>query len=320
MQENKLLKVSSNPHVRDKETTTTIMLDVLIALIPATLFGVYNAGPNRVYCGLLIAITVITCVLAELLFEKAIGKKSTIGDLSAVVTGVLLALNLPNNLPLWMAVIGALFAIIVVKQIFGGIGQNIMNPALAARCFLFLSFSQHMTNFILDGVSTATPLAVLKNGGEVVPLKNMFLGNIGGTIGETSTIAILIGAVYLLARKIIDYRIPLAYIASFSVFILIFGDKAFDFDYLLIHLCGGGLMLGAFFMATDYVTAPITPIGRIVYGIILGLLTGLFRIFGPNAEGVSFAIIFGNILVPLIEKFTMPRTFGYKKRRGGKKA
>ncbi len=320
MKENKLLKVSSNPHVRDKETTTTIMLDVLIALIPATLFGVYNAGTNRVYCALLVLITVVTCVLAELLFQKLIGKKTTIFDLSAVVTGVLLALNLPNNLPLWMAVLGALFAIIVVKQIFGGIGQNIMNPALAARCFLFLSFSQHMTNFVIDGVSSATPLALLKNSGVETPLKHMFLGNIGGTIGETSTVAILIGAIYLLAKKIIDYRIPLAYLLTFSVFILIFGDKSFDLHYLLMHLCGGGLMLGAFFMATDYVTAPITPMGRIVYGIILGLLTGLFRIFGPNAEGVSFAIIFGNLLVPLIEKFTMPRVFGFSKRKGGKRA
>lgn len=320
MKENKLLKVSSNPHVRDKETTTTIMLDVLIALIPATLFGVYNAGVNRVYCALLVLITVVTCVLSELLFQKLIGKKTTIFDLSAVVTGVLLALNLPNNLPLWMAVLGSLFAIVVVKQIFGGIGQNIMNPALAARCFLFLSFSQHMTNFVVDGVSSATPLALLKNSGVETPLKHMFLGNIGGTIGETSTVAILIGAIYLLVKKIIDYRIPLAYILTFSVFILIFGDKSFDMQYLLMHLCGGGLMLGAFFMATDYVTAPITPMGRIVYGIILGLLTGLFRIFGPNAEGVSFAIIFGNLLVPLIEKFTMPRVFGFSKRKGGKRA
>ncbi len=318
MEEKKLLKVSSNPHVRDKESTTTIMLDVLIALIPATLFGVYNSGEYRIYSALLILITVVTCVLAEMLFETALGRKNTVKDLSAVVTGVLLALNLPCNFPLWMAVIGALFAIIVVKQIFGGIGQNIMNPALAARCFLLLSFSQHMTNFVVDSVTSATPLEVLKTSGEMTPIKNMFLGNIGGTLGETSTIAILVGAVYLLAKKIIDYRIPFAYIASFSIFILIFGDKSFDLDYLLMHLCGGGLMLGAFFMATDYVTAPITPLGRIIYGIILGVLTGLFRIFGNSAEGVSFAIIFGNLLVPLIEKISMPKPFGYHKQKGVK--
>lgn len=318
MEDKKLLKVSSNPHVRDAETTGTIMLDVLIALIPTTLFGIYNSGEYRIYSALLIFITMLTCVLAELFFEKIVGKKSTISDLSAALTGLLLALNLPANFPLWMAVIGALFAIIVVKQIFGGIGQNIMNPALAARCFLFLSFSQYMTNFLVDGVTTATPLAVLKTTGEVTPLKNMFMGNIGGTLGETSTIAILIGAVYLLAKKIIDYRIPFAYIATFAIFILIFGDKAFDLDYLLMHLCGGGLMLGAFFMATDYVTAPITPLGKILYGIILGVLTGLFRIYGPNAEGVSFAIIFGNLLVPLIEKITVPKHFGYQSKKGVK--
>lgn len=316
MEVKKLLKVSSNPHVRDKETTGTIMMDVIIALIPATLFGVYNAGQNRVYAGILVAITVLTCVLSELLFQKALGRKCTVNDLSAVVTGLLLALNLPANFPLWMAVIGAIFAIIVVKQIFGGIGQNIMNPALAARCFLFLSFSQQMTNFVYDGVTSATPLAILKQSGEFTPLKQMFLGNVGGTLGETSTIAILVGAAYLLGKRIIDYRIPFAYIASFSVFILLLGEQKFDANYLLLHLCGGGLMLGAFFMATDYVTAPITPLGKIVYGIILGILTGLFRIYGPNAEGVSFAIIFGNILVPLIEKFTMPIPFGYSRKKG----
>ena len=321
MEDNKMLKVSSNPHVRDCESTTTIMMDVLIALIPTTLFGVYNSGDYRMYSALLIFITVTTCVLSELLFQKLLNKKTTINDLSAVVTGLLLALNLPCNFPLWMAVFGALFAIVVVKQIFGGIGQYIMNPALAARCFLFLSFTSHMTNFVIDGVTKPTPLAELKNGDVTTPLRNMFMGNVGGTLGETSTIAILIGAAYLLIRRIIDYRIPFAYIASFSVFILIFGDNRFDLEYLAMHLCGGGLMLGAFFMATDYVTAPITPMGKVIYGIILGVLTGLFRIFGPNAEGVSFAIIFGNILVPLIKKVTMPTVFGYgKKKKGGKKA
>lgn len=318
MENTRLLKVSSNPHVRDKETTSSIMLDVLIALIPATLFGIYNAGQYRLHTIFLIIITVSTCVLSELFFEKLLGRKNTIMDLSAAVTGLLLALNLPSNFPLWMAVVGALFAVIVVKQIFGGIGQNIMNPALAGRCFLFLSFSQQMTAFTYDSITGATPLAVLKSTGEMTSLKQMFLGNIGGTIGETSVIAILIGAIYLLAKKVIDYRIPLWYILSFAVFILIFGDKPFDIDYLLMHIFGGGLMLGAFFMATDYVTSPITPFGRIVFGIILGVLTGIFRIFGPNAEGVSFAIIFGNILVPIIEKFTSPRVFGYSKKRKGR--
>lgn len=316
-----LLKVSSNPHVRDKNTTSSIMLDVIIALIPATIFGIYNAGDNALYTAALILITVGACVLFEFLYQKGMKQKVTVGDMSAAVTGLLLALNLPSTFPIWMAVIGAAFAIIVVKQVFGGLGQNFMNPALGARCFLFLSFSSHMTNFVYDGVSGATPLYVLKTTGEVDSLRDMFIGNIGGTIGETSVIALLIGAIYLLAKRVIDFRIPLAYIGTFSLFILIFGDKQFDAQYLLAHLFGGGLMLGAFYMATDYVTSPITPWGRVVFGALLGILTGIFRVFGANAEGVSFAIIFSNLLVPQIEKLTRPRPFGYihmKKKREGK--
>lgn len=316
-----LLKVSSNPHVRDKNTTSSIMLDVIIALIPATIFGIYNAGDNALYTAVLILVTVGASVLFEFLYQKGMKQKVTVGDMSAALTGLLLALNLPSTFPIWMAVIGAGFAIIVVKQVFGGLGQNFMNPALGARCFLFLSFSSYMTNFVYDGVSGATPLYTLKTTGEVESLRDMFIGNIGGTIGETSVIALLIGAIYLLAKKVIDFRIPLAYLLTFSVFILIFGDKQFDFQYLLAHLCGGGLMLGAFYMATDYVTSPITPWGRVVYGILLGILTGIFRVFGANAEGVSFAIIFSNLLVPQIEKLTRPRPFGYvhmKKKKEGK--
>ena len=316
-----LYKVSSNPHVRDHNTTSSIMLDVIIALIPATMFGIYNAGDNALYAAVLVLITVGASVLFEFIYQKGMKQKITIGDMSAAVTGLLLALNLPPTFPIWMAVIGAAFAIIVVKQVFGGLGQNFMNPALGARCFLFLSFSLHMTNFTYDGISGATPLYVLKTTGEVESLRDMFIGTTGGTIGETSVLALLIGAIYLLAKKIIDYRIPLAYLLTFSVFILIFGDKSFDFEYLLAHLCGGGLMLGAFYMATDYVTSPITPWGRVVFGILLGILTGIFRVFGANAEGVSFAIIFSNLLVPQIEKLTRPRPFGYihmKKKKEGK--
>ena len=194
-----------------------------------------------------------------------------------------------------------------------------MNPALGARCFLFLSFSAKMSSFTYDGVTGATPLYTLKTTGSVESLADMFVGTIGGTIGETSVIALLIGAIYLLVKKIIDFRIPLFYILTFSLFILVFGDKSFDLEYLAAHLCGGGLMLGAFYMATDYVTSPITPMGRIVFGVLLGILTGMFRVFGANAEGVSFAIIFCNLLVPLIEKLTKPRPFGYmhmKKKEG----
>lgn len=307
-----LYKVSSNPHVRDNNTTTSIMLDVIIALIPATIFGVYNAGENALHAALLILVCVGSAVFFEFIFQKGMKQNVTISDMSAALTGLLLALNLPPTFPIWMAVIGTAFAIIVIKQLYGGIGQNFMNPALGARCFLVLSFGVRMTTFVYDGVTGPTPLAVLKTNGEVDNVKEMFIGTVGGTIGETSVIALLIGASYLLIKKIIDFRIPFFYILSFSLFIVLFGDKTFDFGYLLTHLCGGGLILGAFFMATDYVTSPITPMGRIVFGIIIGILTAIFRIFGPSAEGVSFAIIFGNLLVPLIDKMTRPRPFGYK--------
>ncbi len=229
-----------------------------------------------------------------------------------MVTGLLLALNLPHTLPIWQAVLGSVFAIVIVKMMFGGLGQNFMNPALGARCFLLVSFAGTMTSFTYDGVTGATPLALLKNGESVDTMK-MLIGTTAGTIGETSVIAILIGAVILILLDVIDLTIPASYILSFVVFILLFGGHGFDVNYLTAHLCGGGLMLGAFFMATDYVTSPITPMGKVVYGICLGILTGLFRIFGANAEGVSFAIILSNLLVPIIEKFTIPRAFGQKK-------
>lgn len=316
-----LLHVSSSPHVRSKVNTSSIMLTVLIALLPSALFGVYNFGPHAL---MLILITVAVCVATEAVYEKIVHKKLTIQDYSAAVTGLLLALNLPPSAPWWIAVIGGVFAILVVKQLFGGLGQNIMNPALGARCFLLISFTGRMTNFavpsgawgnIADTVSGATPLAALK-AGESVNWVNLFFGNIQGTIGETSALAILIGAAILLVRGVIDFRIPLTYIGSFAIFVLLFGGHGFDLNYLLCHLFGGGLMLGAWFMATDYVTTPITKKGQLVYGVCLGIFTGLFRIFGGSAEGVSYAIIFCNLLVPIIERFTMPVAFG----KGGKKA
>lgn len=308
-----LYNISSSPHVRDKDTSARIMLYVIIALLPASIFGVYNFGLRAL---LLIAVCIATCVASEWIFEKIVHKKSTIKDLSAVVTGLLLALNLPHTLPIWQAVLGSVFAIVIVKMLFGGLGQNFMNPALGARCFLLISFASSMTSFTYDGVTGATPLALLKNGESVDTMK-MFLGTTAGTIGETSVIAILAGAIFLILMGVINLRIPASYILSFVVFILIFSGKGFDVNYLVAQLCGGGLMLGAFFMATDYVTSPITPLGQIVFGILLGILTGLFRLFGANAEGVSFAIILGNLLVPIIEKYTIPRAFGVKK--GGKK-
>ena len=305
----RLLNVSSSPHVRDTVTTKSIMYDVLIAMLPAAAFGVYQFG----FHALLILIeTMAVCVISEYVFEKALGRPVTIADGSALVTGMILALNMPPDIPVWMPALGGGFAIIIVKMMFGGLGQNFMNPALGGRCFLLVSFAGTMTSFTYDGVTGATPLALLKSGESVDTMK-MFLGTTAGTIGETSVIAILIGAVILIMLGVIDLKIPASYIITFAVFILLFGGHGFDINYLTAHLCGGGLMLGAFFMATDYVTSPITPMGKIVFGILLGILTGLFRIFGANAEGVSFAIILSNLLVPIIEKFTIPRAFGQKK-------
>ncbi|MCI9136360.1 MAG: RnfABCDGE type electron transport complex subunit D [Lachnospiraceae bacterium] len=304
-----LYNVSSSSHIRAKDTSAKIMLYVVLALLPAAIFGVWNFGLNAL---ILILVCVAACVASEWVFEKLIHKKSTINDFSAVVTGLLLALNLPHTLPIWQAVLGSVFAIVIVKMLFGGLGQNFMNPALGARCFLLVSFAGTMTSFTYDGVTGATPLALLKNGESVDTMK-MLLGTTAGTIGETSVIAILIGAVFLILMGVIDLKIPASYLVSFIIFILLFGGHGFDMEYVTAHLCGGGLMLGAFFMATDYVTSPITPMGKIVYGILLGILTGLFRIFGANAEGVSFAIILSNLLVPIIEKFTIPRAFGQKK-------
>ena len=301
-----LLNVSSSQHVRGKDVTSRIMLYVILALMPTTIFGIFNFGLRAL---LLVAVCIIACVLSEFLFEKAVGKKSTIGDFSAVVTGLLLALNLPHTLPVWQAVLGSIFAIVVVKMLFGGLGQNFMNPALGGRVFLIISFAATMTNFEFDGVAGATPLALLKNG-ETVNTLDMLIGRCGGTIGETSALCILLGAIILILLGVIDLLIPGVYIVSFSAFILLFGGHGFDTTYLVAHLCGGGLMLGAFFMATDYVTSPITPAGKVVFGICLGVLTGVFRIFGNSAEGVSYAIIFSNLLVPLIEKVTVPRAFG----------
>ena len=308
-----LMKVSSNPHVRSKVTTSSIMLAVVVALLPAAGFGIYNFGLDAL---ILIVVTVAATVFTEYAYEKLMGKKVTIGDYSAVVTGLLLALNLPSSAPWWIGAVGGVFAILVVKMLFGGLGQNFMNPALAARCFLLISLTSIMTNFDCDTYTGATPLAALKSG-EGVNILDMVIGRTSGTIGETSMIAIVIGASFLVLLGVIDLRIPGSYIISFVIFICLFGGHGLDTAYISAHLAGGGLMLGAFFMATDYVTRPITKNGQYVFGILLGILTGIFRIFGPSAEGVSYAIIIGNLLVPLIEKATLPVAFGTK---GGKRA
>jgi len=315
-----IMNVSAAPHVRSNDTTASIMRDVAIALAPTLIFGIWNF--NRYGYGLnaflLIVVCVLFCVATEYVYEKLMKKPITIGDLSATVTGLILALNLPATLPLWIAALGSIFAILVVKMVYGGLGQNFMNPALGARCFLVISFAARMTAFPaefagvstgVDTVATATPLTALK-AGATVDITKMFIGTTSGTIGETSVVAILIGAIYLVARKVISLRIPASYIITLVVFVILFGGKGFDVNFILAHICGGGLIAGAFFMATDYVTSPITPLGQIVFGIILGILTGIFRLFGGSAEGVSYAIIITNLLVPLIERFTMPKAFG----------
>ncbi len=316
MSENKL-KMSSSPHIRSKVTSANIMLYVTIALLPASAFGVWNFGVSAL---VMLICTTASSVLTEYIYEKLMHKKITVNDFSAVVTGLLLGLNMPASAPWWMGVLGGVFAILIVKQLFGGLGQNFMNPALGARCFLLISFTSQMTTFVYDGVTGPTPLAQLKSG-ETVDSMSMLLGRIPGTIGETSVIAIIIGAIFLILLGIIDLRIPGTYIVSFVIFVGIFGHFAnpnigfFDPQYITAHLCGGGLMLGAWFMATDYVTSPITKRGQLVYGALLGILTGLFRLFGGSAEGVSYAIIISNLLVPLIERVTLPKPFG----KGGEK-
>lgn len=302
----RLLNVSSNPHIRSKSTTSSIMFVVVVALLPATGFGIFHFG---VYSLFLILVTVFSAVIWEQLFCLLTGRKITIGDFSAIVTGLLLALNLPPTAPLWIGVLGSFFAIIVVKMLFGGLGQNFMNPALGARCFLLISFAKIMTDFKVDGVSQSTPLALLRQG-ETVDIVSMAKGYTAGTIGETSVIAILIGAIILVLFNVIDIIIPGLYILSFVVCMGLFGGHGFDVTFLSAHLAGGGLMLGAFFMATDYVTRPISKTGQALYGVLLGVMTAVFRVFGPATEGVSYAIIIGNLLVPLIDKVTRPRFFG----------
>lgn len=315
----KLLNLSSNPHIRDNVTTAEIMRDVFIALIPTTLYGIIQWGFNA---ALVCILTVAAAVISELVYEKCMKLPITIKDWSAAVTGLILALNCPPNIPAWIPCLGAVFAIIIVKQLYGGLGKNFMNPALAARCFLLISFAGKMTSFTgvgADALSGATPLAFMKTNPDAIAkidLGAAFLGRIPGTIGEVSKVCVLIGAAYLIIRKVISPKIPLIYIGTVAVFTLLFGGHGFDLYYLACELCAGGLIFGAFFMATDYVTSPITPLGQIIFAVMLGILTGLFRLFGGSAEGVSYAIIICNILVPMINVHTVPKAFG---KEGAKK-
>ena len=304
-----MYNVSVSPHVRDKSSTRKIMLDVAIALLPTLAFGVYRFGLNAL---MLILVSIVSCVAFEALFELITKRPITVFDFSAVVTGMIIAVNLPPTATWWMPVLGSAFGIVAAKMLFGGLGQNFMNPALAGRCFLMISFTQRMTNFAVDATSSATPLAQMR-AGESLDLLQLFIGNHSGCIGEVSSAAILIGAAYLLIKKIISPVIPCIYILStvaiIAIIRLISGDEV-TVTYLVAQMLSGGLLVGAFFMATDYVTSPITFKGKIIFALILGLLTALFRTLGSTAEGVSYAIIIGNILVPIIEKKTISLPFG----------
>ena len=306
------LVMTSSPHLRDHSSTQRIMQEVCLALLPAGIAGVIIFGWSAL---MLICVSVATCVLSEFVWEKLTKRTVTIGDWSAVVTGLLLAYNLPANAPWWLAVVGGVIAIVLVKQMFGGIGSNFMNPALAGRCFLLISFTSLMTNFNCDAYTGATPLASLK-AGESVNVLNMILGRTAGTIGETSVIAIVLGACVLIVAGVIDLRVPGSYIASFAVFVLLFAALsgiAISPAYLSAQLAGGGLMLGAFFMATDYASSPITGKGQILFGIGCGLITVFIRYFGTYSEGVCFAIIIMNCTVWLIDRYVKPTRFGFVK-------
>ncbi len=322
---NEKLVVAESPHVRSGNTTSKIMLDVIIALIPALIAGTVVFGYRAL-------VLTAVCVLASVGFEwvwcKTLKKPSTIGDLSAAVTGLLLALNLPATMPFWMAIVGCLFAIIVVKQFFGGIGHNFMNPALAARAFLLTSWAQAMTTWTApfeklnlfsnaDAVTTATPLTLAKSGAfsEIPGYLDLFLGNVGGCIGEVSALAILIGGAYLLIKKVISIRIPATYLITVAALTFVFGgrDGLFTGDALM-HLLSGGLMLSAFFMATDYVTTPYTKKGQVIFGFGCGVIAAVIRLFGGYPEGVSYAVLLMNVAAPLIDKFTVPKRFGEVKK------
>lgn len=313
MQKN--LAVSSSPHLRDNVTTRRIMQEVCLALAPAGVAAIVLFGASA---ATLIAVSVITAVLAEFCWNKLNKQKTTVGDWSAVVTGLLLAYNLPANAPVWIAVVGAIIAIILVKQMFGGIGSNFMNPALAARAILFVSWSSLMTSypatrFMTDVTSSATPLNLLGKGTvEGVNLMDLFLGNVPGVLGETCKLALLLGGVYLILRGIVDWKIPVTFIATVFVCYLV-KDGA---EMALYQILSGGLFLGAFFMATDYATSPVTNVGRVIMGVGCGLFLFVIRAYASYPEGCSFAILLMNVATPLIDKYTMPKAFGEVKKHG----
>lgn len=336
---NKLV-VSSTPHIRSNDSVQKIMLDVIIALTPACVAGIilHDHSLNAL---ITVAISIIACVLFEAGFQKLAKQTVTVSDLSAVVTGLLLAMNLPETSPFWMPIVGAFFSIIVAKQVFGGLGQNFINPALAGRAFLLAAYPTNMTgssaftaprflgavgdaatsatSATADAATYATPLTTLKEGGAAITssdIINGFIGNVGGTIGETCAVLLILGGIYLIVRKVISWRIPVVYIATVFVFMLIFGRNGVgDFMGAINELVVGGLMLGAFFMATDYASSPVTPLGQIIMGFGCGILTSIIRLWGGYPEGVSYSILLMNLCVPLIDRFTEPKIFGEVKKK-----
>ena len=303
--------VSGTPHVRSKESIQSIMRDVIIALVPATAAGIYYFGLRAL---ILIVAAIISAVFFEWLYEKITKKPVTINDLSAVVTGLLLAMNLPASAPVWVAIVGSAFAIIFAKQLFGGLGQNFINPALAGRAFLLASYPTEMTTWVVpnglaaDAATYATPLAQLKNGALDASLKQLVMGQVGGTIGETCAIALIIGGIYLLYKHVISWKIPVIYIATVFILFAVIGRHGMRMP--LQEIFAGGVMLGGIFMATDYASSPVTPKGQVIFAVGAGLLTYLIRTFGGYPEGVSYSILIMNCCVPLIERCTEPTVFG----------
>ena len=322
------LIATSNPHIRGSETTRSIMLDVIIAMLPALAFAIFNFGLRALT---LTAVSVVGCIFWEWLYRKLMKKPQSIGDLSCIVTGMLLAFVCPVQMPYWMILIGDFFAIIVVKQLFGGIGKNFLNPALAGRAVLLASYAGTMTSWVdpaagkapiigsvADVVTTATPLAVMKTGDfaaltDTYNVGNMFIGQIPGSLGEVSALALLIGGAYLIWRKVINWQTPVSYIATVAVLTFLFPKQGSGLEWMLYSVFGGGLFLGAFFMATDYATSPVTKKGQLIFGIGCGLFTVLIRYFGSYNEGVCYSIMVMNLLVALIDKYTKPTRFGVVK-------
>ena len=310
------LIATSSPHIREKVNTRSIMLDVIIALVPAMAIAVWNWGVRPL---ILTAVSVVACVAFEWLYRKGTKKPQTIGDLSAVVTGILLAYVCPVSLPYWMVVVGAFFAIVVVKQLFGGIGKNFLNPALAGRAALVACYAAFMTSWTLpngvDAATAATPMAMMKEGSfalltETYSLADMFIGRIGGSVGEVSSLMLLIGGAWLIGRKIINWHTPVAYIATVAVVTFIAPRGNDPLQWMLYNVLGGGLMLGALFMATDYATSPVTKKGQLIFGIGCGLITVMIRYFGSYPEGVCYSILIMNCTSWLIDKYVKPSRFG----------